>query len=178
MNFPKITLKSKFPSQMLPQSPRESLPEDSPPFWRPPAELDFFIFTNCISQYHISDLWTGIFSVGSHEIDQCNLSLPLFHTFSAIQRQIQIQRQWQWQIHLENTLKEQSLRLVTFETFAQSDEKTLSIWPKWATTMTKTKTMTNAFREHPERAIFETTTKTKTMTITNTFREHLQKTIL
>ena len=67
---------------------------------------------------------------------------------------------------------------MTFETFAQSDEKTLSIWPKWATTMTKTKTMTNAFREHPERAIFETTTKTKTMTITNTFREHLQKTIL
>ena len=61
---------------------------------------------------------------------------------------------------------------MTFETFAQSDEKTLSIWPKWATTMT------NAFREHPERAIFETTTKTKTMTITNTFREHLQKTIL
>ena len=65
---------------------------------------------------------------------------------------------------------------MTFETFAQSDEKTLSIWPKWATT--KTKTMTNAFREHPERAIFETTTKTKTMTITNTFREHLKKTIL
>ena len=66
---------------------------------------------------------------------------------------------------------------MTFETFAQSDEKTLSIWPKWATTMTKTKTMTNAFREHPERAIFETTTKTKTMTITNTFREHPERKI-
>ena len=52
---------------------------------------------------------------------------------------------------------------MTFETFAQSDEKTLSIWPKWATTMTKTKTMTNAFREQPERAIFETTTKTKSL---------------
>ena len=83
MNFPKITLKTKFPSQMLSQSPREGRPEDSPPFWRPLAEMDFFIFTNCISRYHISDLWTGIFSVGSHEIDQCNLSLPLFHTFSA-----------------------------------------------------------------------------------------------
>ena len=45
-------------------------------------------------------------------------------------------------------------------------------------TKTKTMTMTNAFREHPERAIFETMTKTKTMTITNTFREHQQKTIL
>ena len=42
MNFPKITLKTKFPSQMLPQSPRESLPEDSPPFWRPIAKFDFF----------------------------------------------------------------------------------------------------------------------------------------
>ena len=47
---------------------------------------------------------------------------------------------------------------MTFETFAQSDEKTLSIWPKWATTMTKTKTMTmtNKFREHLQRTIFET----------------------
>ena len=40
------------------------------------------------------------------------------------QRPRQIQRQWQ--IHLENTFKEQSLRLLTFETFDQSDEKT---WP-------------------------------------------------
>ena len=34
--------------------------------------------------------------------------------------------QRQWQLHLENTFKEQSLRLLTFETFDQSDEKT---WP-------------------------------------------------
>ena len=32
MKFPKITLKTKFPSQMLSQSPREGLPEDSPLF--------------------------------------------------------------------------------------------------------------------------------------------------
>ena len=38
----------------------------------------------------------------------------------------QIERQWQWQIHLKNTFKEQSLRLLAFETFDQSDEKT---WP-------------------------------------------------
>ena len=38
----------------------------------------------------------------------------------------QWQRQWQWQIHLESTLKERSQRLLTFETFDQSDEKT---WP-------------------------------------------------
>ena len=42
------------------------------------------------------------------------------------QRQIQRQRQWQRQIHLENTFKERLLRLVTFETFDQSDEGT---WP-------------------------------------------------
>ena len=36
------------------------------------------------------------------------------------------QRQWQRQIHLENTFKEQSQRLVTLETFDQSDEGT---WP-------------------------------------------------
>ena len=33
-----------------------------------------------------------------------------------------MQRQW----HLENTFKERSLRLLTFETFDQGDEKT---WP-------------------------------------------------
>ena len=44
------------------------------------------------------------------------------------QRQIQWQRQRQRQlpIHLENTLKERPQRLVTFETFDQSDEET---WP-------------------------------------------------
>ena len=157
MNFPKITLKSKFPSQMLPQSPRESLPEDSPPFWRPPAELDFFIFTNCISQYHISDFWTGIFSVGSHAIDQCNLSLPLFHTFSA-----------------NTNIKTMTNTMTMTNAFREHLERTIFVtcdlwnicsewwentnWPKG----TKTKT----------------TTKTKTMTIINTFREHLQKTIL
>ena len=40
--------------------------------------------------------------------------------------QKQRQRQRQWQLHLENTFKGQSLRLLTFETFDQSDEKT---WP-------------------------------------------------
>ena len=42
--------------------------------------------------------------------------------------QTQRQRQWQrqWQIHLANTFKEQSLRLLTFETFDQGDEET---WP-------------------------------------------------
>ena len=40
--------------------------------------------------------------------------------------QQQRQCQWQWQIHLENTFKEQSFRLLTFETFDQSDEET---WP-------------------------------------------------
>ena len=37
---------------------------------------------------------------------------------------MQRQRQIQW--HLENTFKEQSLRLLTYETFDQGDEKT---WP-------------------------------------------------
>ena len=41
MNFPKNTLKTKFPSQMLSQSPKYGPPEDSPPFWRPLDELDF-----------------------------------------------------------------------------------------------------------------------------------------
>jgi len=40
--------------------------------------------------------------------------------------QRQIQRQWQWQLHLGNTFKEQSLRLLAFETFDQIDGKT---WP-------------------------------------------------
>ena len=42
------------------------------------------------------------------------------------QGQIQRQRQWQRQIHLENTFKERSSRLVTFETYDQSDYET---WP-------------------------------------------------
>ena len=45
--------------------PWDSLPPVSPPFWRHIAESDFFIFANHISRDHISDLWTGIFSVGS-----------------------------------------------------------------------------------------------------------------
>ena len=36
----------------------------------------------------------------------------------------QRQRQRQWQIHLENTFKERSLKLFTFETFDQSDGET------------------------------------------------------
>ena len=40
------------------------------------------------------------------------------------QRQRQRQGQWQRQIHLENTFKEQPQRLVTLETFDQSDEGT------------------------------------------------------
>ena len=43
------------------------------------------------------------------------------------QQQRRRQIQWQWQIHFENAFKERSLRLVTFETFDQSDEKT---WPE------------------------------------------------
>ena len=45
--------------------PSDSLPPVSPPFWRHIAKSDFFIFANCISRDHISDLWTGIFSLGS-----------------------------------------------------------------------------------------------------------------
>ena len=62
------------------------------------------------------------------------------------------------------TSKERSLRLVTFETFDQSDEKT---WPDQQKTTRKTKTMmmTNAFREQPQRGIFEY------------FREHPQMAI-
>ena len=42
------------------------------------------------------------------------------------QRQRRWQRQRQWQRHLENIHKEWSQRLMTFETFDQSDEET---WP-------------------------------------------------
>ena len=52
---------------------------------------------------------------GSHE-----------ETWPDQQRQMQRQRQWQWQLYLENTFREQSLILLTFETIDQSDEKT---WP-------------------------------------------------
>ena len=45
--------------------PSDSLPPVSPPFWRHIGESDFFILANCISWDHISDLWTGIFSLGS-----------------------------------------------------------------------------------------------------------------
>ena len=39
------------------------------------------------------------------------------------QLQRQMQRQRQWQLHLENTFKGQSVRLLTFETFDQSGEE-------------------------------------------------------
>ena len=42
------------------------------------------------------------------------------------ERQIQTQRQWQRKIHWESTFRERPKRLVTYETFDQSDEKT---WP-------------------------------------------------
>ena len=63
---------------MLSQSPNDGPPEDSPPFLEASRRDGFMIFTNCISQYHISDLWTGIFSVGSHEIDH---SFTLFSKY-------------------------------------------------------------------------------------------------
>ena len=71
------------------------------------------------------------------------------------QWQRQRQRQWQRQIHLENTFKERSQRLVTFETFDQVDEER---WSDQKKTMTKTntKTKTKTFREHLQRAIAET----------------------
>ena len=55
----------------------------------------------------------------------------------------------------ENTFKEQSLRLLTFETFDQSDEKH-DMTNKITTKKTRTKTTANTFREHPQRVgIFE-----------------------
>ena len=50
---------------------------------------------------------------------------PFLASWDAIEPELG-KVQWQWQIHLENTFKEQSLRLLTFETFDQGDEKT---WP-------------------------------------------------
>ena len=56
-------------------------------------------------------------------------------------RQRSCQRQWQWQRqrHLENTLKERPMRLLTFQTFDQSDKDT---WPDQQKDMIKK--MTNA----------------------------------
>ena len=48
MNFPKITLKTKFPSQMLSQSPKESLPPIWPRFWWHILQLDFLIFSSTV----------------------------------------------------------------------------------------------------------------------------------
>ena len=39
-------------------------------------------------------------------------------------------RQTQWQIHLDITLKERPQRLITFDTFDQSDEETLPDYQK------------------------------------------------
>ena len=50
----------------------------------------------------------------------------------------------------ENTFKEQSLKLLTFETFDQSDEKH-DMTNKITTKKTRTKTTANKFREHPQR---------------------------
>ena len=55
----------------------------------------------------------------------------------------------------ENTFKEQSLKLLTFETFDQSDEKH-DMTNKITTKKKRTKTTANKFREHPQRVgIFE-----------------------
>ena len=55
---------------------------------------------------------------------------PLRHLISVMRghdlTNNQNQGQWQRQIHLENTFREWPYRLVTFETFDQSDERT---WP-------------------------------------------------
>ena len=50
----------------------------------------------------------------------------------------------------ENTFKEQSLKLLTFETFDQSDEKH-DMTNKITTKKTRAKTTANKFREHPQR---------------------------
>ena len=72
------------------------------------------------------------------------------------QRQRQRKRQRQWQIHLENTFKERSLRLLTFETFHQSDEKH-DLTNKKTTRKTNTKTITNdKYIKSLQWAIFET----------------------
>ena len=112
-------------------------------------------------------------------------------------RQRQIQRQRQWQIHLENTFKERSMRLLTFETFHQSDEKTLSGQQK-DNDKDKDNDKYIQLREHLQSAIFgtcdlwdicwglrvmrkydlsnkKTMTKTKTNTMTITIWEHLQR---
>ena len=57
MNFPKITLKSKFPSQMLSNSPKESLPLIWPRFWWHIIQLDFLIFSSTV---FLGRLQTGL----------------------------------------------------------------------------------------------------------------------
>ena len=51
MNFPKITLKSKFPSQMLSQSPKDGPPEDSPPFLEASHRDGFLYFHQLYFSY-------------------------------------------------------------------------------------------------------------------------------
>ena len=55
--------------------PSDSHPPVSPPFWRHIGESDFFIFANSISRDHISDLCTGIFSLGSLKVGFPSLQL-------------------------------------------------------------------------------------------------------
>ena len=63
--------------------PSDSLPPVSPPFWRHIAKSDFLIFGNHISRDHISDLWTGISSVGSLNATFHCHCFTLFQCFSS-----------------------------------------------------------------------------------------------
>ena len=89
-------------------------------------------------------------------------------------RQRSCQRQWQWQRqrHLENTLKERPMRLLTFQTFDQSDKDT---WPDQQKDMLKK--MTNAMTKTIAKA--RTMTKANTMIMTmrkaKRLREHPQR---
>ena len=85
------------------------------------------------------------------------------------QRQRQIQRQWQ--IHLENTFKERSLRIVTLKTLAQSHEKTWPAKKDYEKNKVKDKTRQWQIR-------FENTLKEFFDDILKTFREYLQIAIL
>ena len=78
------------------------------------AKTKTMTMTNFFETFDLWDIWSEWWE---------NMTWP---TKRQRRRQRQIQRQWQWQIHLKKTFKEQSLRLLAFETFDQSNEKT---WP-------------------------------------------------
>ena len=64
--------------------PCDSLPPVWPLFWRQIAESDFLNFANSISRDHISDLWTGIFSVGSLNLTFHCRSFTLFNALLLV----------------------------------------------------------------------------------------------